>query len=176
MCLCNILMAPKPDATHCPGEWKRTRYDTSTRAGSIQFRFRSSHCLRSGWCFSSLFSPEKLIHEKSWLFCKTSIIEWWNWANQTFCQMLFFCITVKLLTFFGVVRENLRELRENLKKHDPVLSQRRCCLPARKSSVPGYFQKMWRFQLTSLHNFIPWPMLEFQTFRSEFRFQRCQWW
>ena len=26
-----------------------------------------------------------------------------------------FCITVKLLTFFGVVRKNLRELRENLK-------------------------------------------------------------
>ena len=25
---------------------------------------------------SQIFSPEKLTHEKSWLFCKTSIIEW----------------------------------------------------------------------------------------------------
>ena len=31
-----------------------------------------------------------------------------------------FCRTVKLLTFFGVVRENLGELRENLQKRDPT--------------------------------------------------------
>ena len=93
-------MVPKPDATHCPGERKRTRYDTSTRAGSIQCRFWSSHCLRSGWCISYFLSTlsdfiflEELTQGKIECFAKLQLLNDKTDQNIHFahCYFLYNC-------------------------------------------------------------------------------------